>query len=170
MRIYSCQNLLIMCPYSKCSFSSHKNIISNMNGSQKNYRNNKQIKPIKGLPCWFSSKESACNAGDLGSIPRSGRLSGGGHGTPLWYSCIENLKDSGSQKAAVCKVSQSWTRLKHPSISDSKPIKMETVTQTDQRFSIVLDMLKFTVDILFQWNDVRQLFFLTMNLFFIMPT
>ena len=35
-------------------------------------------------------KESACNAGDLGSIPGSGRSPGGGHGNPLQYSCLEN--------------------------------------------------------------------------------
>ena len=35
-------------------------------------------------------KESACNAGDLGSIHGSGRSPGGGHGNPLQYSCLEN--------------------------------------------------------------------------------
>ena len=35
-------------------------------------------------------KESACNVGDLGSIPGLGRSPGGGHGTPLQYSCLEN--------------------------------------------------------------------------------
>ena len=35
-------------------------------------------------------KESACNAGDLGSIPGLGRYSGGGHGNSLQYSCLEN--------------------------------------------------------------------------------
>ena len=38
-------------------------------------------------------KESACNAGDLGSIPGSGRSPGGGHGHPLQYSCLENPMD-----------------------------------------------------------------------------
>ena len=37
------------------------------------------------------SKEYACNVGDLGSIPELGRSSGGGHGNPLQYSCLENL-------------------------------------------------------------------------------
>ena len=36
---------------------------------------------IKGLPQWVSGKESACNAGDLGSIPGSGRSSGEGNAT-----------------------------------------------------------------------------------------
>ena len=34
--------------------------------------------------------ESACNAGDLGSIPRLGRSPGGGQGNPLQHSCLEN--------------------------------------------------------------------------------
>ena len=37
------------------------------------------------------SKESACNMGDLGSIPGLGRSPGGGHGSQLQYSCLENL-------------------------------------------------------------------------------
>ena len=35
-------------------------------------------------------KESACNAGDLGSIPGLGRSLGGGYGNPFQYSCLEN--------------------------------------------------------------------------------
>ena len=35
-------------------------------------------------------KESACNIGDAGLIPGWGRSSGGGHGNPLQYSCLEN--------------------------------------------------------------------------------
>ena len=35
-------------------------------------------------------KESACNVGDLGSIPGLGRSPGGGHGNPLQYSSLEN--------------------------------------------------------------------------------
>ena len=45
---------------------------------------------IHGLPWWLSNKESACNAGNLGSIPGLGRSPGGGHGNPLQYSCLEN--------------------------------------------------------------------------------
>ena len=44
-----------------------------------------------GLPRWFSGKESACNAGDAGSIPESGRSPGGGNGNPLQDSCLETL-------------------------------------------------------------------------------
>ena len=38
----------------------------------------------------FPGGKSFCNAGDLGSIPGLGRSSGGGHGDPLHYSCLEN--------------------------------------------------------------------------------
>ena len=37
-----------------------------------------------------NGKESACNMGDLGSIPGSGRSPGERHGNPLQYSCLEN--------------------------------------------------------------------------------
>ena len=39
------------------------------------------------------SKASACNAGDPGSIPGSGRSPGEGNGNPLQYSCLENPMD-----------------------------------------------------------------------------
>ena len=39
---------------------------------------------------------SACNAGDLGSIPGSGRSPGEGNGNPLQYSCLENPMDGGA--------------------------------------------------------------------------
>ena len=43
-----------------------------------------------GLPRWLNCKESACNAGDTGLIPGSGRSPGGGRDNPLQYSCLEN--------------------------------------------------------------------------------
>ena len=43
-----------------------------------------------GFPGGSDSKESACNAGDLGLFPELGRSPGGGHGNPLQYSCLEN--------------------------------------------------------------------------------
>ena len=42
------------------------------------------------FPDGSDGKESACNAGDLGSIPGSGRSPRGGHGNPFQYSCLEN--------------------------------------------------------------------------------
>ena len=43
-----------------------------------------------GFPGGSEGKQSVCNAGDLGSIPRLGRSSVAGHGNPLQYSCLEN--------------------------------------------------------------------------------
>ena len=44
-----------------------------------------------GFPGGSDGKESACNAGDLGSVPELGRSPGGGHGNPLQYSSLENI-------------------------------------------------------------------------------
>ena len=43
-----------------------------------------------GFPGGTDGKESSCNVGDLGSIPGLGRSSGGGHGNPFQYSCLED--------------------------------------------------------------------------------
>ena len=43
-----------------------------------------------GFPGGSDGKESACNSGDLGSIPGLGRSLEEGHGNPLQYSCLEN--------------------------------------------------------------------------------
>ena len=43
-----------------------------------------------GFPGGSDGQESACNVGDLGLNSRLGRSSGGGHGNPLQYSCLEN--------------------------------------------------------------------------------
>ena len=46
-------------------------------------------------------KEPACNAGDLGSIPGSGRSPGEGNGNALQYSCLENPMDKAAWQATV---------------------------------------------------------------------
>src|SRR5574339_1058885 len=58
-----------------------------------------------------AGKESACNAGDWGSIPGSGRSPGEGNGNPLQYSCLENPMDGEAWWATVHGVAQSRTRL-----------------------------------------------------------
>ena len=45
---------------------------------------------LHGFPGGSDGKESACNVGDLGSIPGLGRSPGGGYGRLLQYSCLEN--------------------------------------------------------------------------------
>ena len=64
---------------------------------------------VKNLPTMqdgSAGKESACNAGDLGSIPRLGRSPGEGKGYPLQYSGLENSLD-----CIVHGVAKSRTRL-----------------------------------------------------------
>ena len=48
------------------------------------------------IPGGSDGRESACNAGDLSSIPRSGRSPGEENGNPLQYSCLENSTDRGA--------------------------------------------------------------------------
>ena len=69
------------------------------------------------------SEESACNSGDLGLIPGSGRSPGEGNGSPLQYSCLENSMDRKARQAAIHEVTKSgpwlidWythTRLREP--------------------------------------------------------
>ena len=65
----------------------------------------------RGFPGGSDGKESSCNAGDLGSIPGSGRSPGEGNGYPLQYSCLENSMYMGAQWAIVHGVAKSQTQL-----------------------------------------------------------
>ena len=60
-----------------------------------------------GFPRSSVGKESACSAGDLGSIPGLGRSPGEGNGDSLQYPCLENLMDRGDWWAAVHGVAKS---------------------------------------------------------------
>ena len=64
-----------------------------------------------GLPWWLDGKESACSAGDMGSIPESGRSPGEGNGYPLQYSCLESFMNGGAWGTTVLGVTKSRTQL-----------------------------------------------------------
>ena len=64
-----------------------------------------------GFPGGSDGKESACNAGDPGLIPESGRSPGEGNGYPLQYFCLENPMDRRAWWATVHGVSKSQTQL-----------------------------------------------------------
>ena len=64
-----------------------------------------------GFPGGSDSKESACNAGDSGSILGLGRSAGEGNGNPLQYSCLENPMDRGTWQATAQGVAKSHWRL-----------------------------------------------------------
>ena len=81
-------------------------------GGQIRWRRDSLPTPLfLGSPGGSVGKESACNAGDLGPVPGSGRSPGGGHGNPLQYSGLENPMDRGAWQATVHRVTKSWIRL-----------------------------------------------------------
>ena len=64
-----------------------------------------------GFPGGSEVKASACNAGDPGSIPGSGRSPGEGNGNPIQCSCLDNPMDGGAWYPIVHGVANSQTRL-----------------------------------------------------------
>ena len=64
------------------------------------------------FPGGSDGKASVYSAGDLGSIPGSGRSAGKGNGSPLQYYCLENPMDRGAWQATVHGVAKSRTRLR----------------------------------------------------------
>ena len=65
----------------------------------------------------LSGEESACQAGDSGSVPGSGRYPGAGNGNSLQYSCLKNPMDRGAWRATVHRIAKSRTQLRWVSIS-----------------------------------------------------
>ena len=78
-----------------------------------------------GFPGGSDGKESACNAGDLGSVPQFGRSPGEGNGYPLQYSGLENSMYRGAWKAIVPGVAKSWTQLRNQTNVDSRKRKFK---------------------------------------------
>ena len=64
-----------------------------------------------GFPGGSDSKVSACSAGNLGWIPRSGRSPGEGNGNPPQYFCLENSIAGGAWQATVYGIARSQTQL-----------------------------------------------------------
>ena len=67
----------------------------------------KPLQYCRVISLQFKKKESACNAGDMGSIPESGRSPKGGNGNPLQYSCLDNSVDRGAWWVTVHRVAES---------------------------------------------------------------
>ena len=63
------------------------------------------------FPGDLDGKESACSAGDQGSVPGLGRSPGEGNGNLLQYSCLEKSMDRGAWRTSVHGVAKSQTRL-----------------------------------------------------------
>ena len=72
-----------------------------------------------------SGKESACSAGDLGSIPGLGRYPAEGNGNPLQYPGLENLMDRGTWWAAVHEVAKSQAQLSDQHLLTFKKVRLQ---------------------------------------------
>ena len=70
-----------------------------------------QFKVEMGFPGGSDGKESACNAGDLGSTPGLGRSPREGNDNPLQYTCLENPMGRGAWQATVQGVTKNRTRM-----------------------------------------------------------
>ena len=81
-------------------------------------------------------KKSACNAGDPGLIPRSGRSPGEGNGNPLQYSCLEN------SMSAVYGITKSRTQL-------SDCTNTHTLPDSQTHITCRTDLLTFVQNHLF---------------------
>ena len=71
-------------------------------------------------------KKPPANAGDvrdMGLIPGSGRSPGRGQGSPLQYSCLENLMDRGAWRIMVHRVAKSQTQLKQLISTNARAIR-----------------------------------------------
>ena len=67
------------------------------------------FRPTLGFPCGSAVKGSACNAGDLGSIPGLGRSTRERNGYPLQYSFLDNSMGGGAWWTTVHEVAKSQT-------------------------------------------------------------
>ena len=88
-----------------------------------------------------SGKECDFNAGDArdaGSVPGWGRLPGGGNGTPLQYSCLENSIDKGAWWAIVHGVAKSNTRLSDWTLIVLKPGRAVSLELVNLQFVPIL--------------------------------
>ena len=63
---------------------------------------------ISCLPQWLSGKNLPANAGDVASIPGSGRSLGEGNGNLFQYSCLENPMDRGTWCVTVHGMAKEW--------------------------------------------------------------
>ena len=83
---------------------------------------------VMNFPHSLVGKESACNTGDLGSIPGLGRSPGEGTGNPLQDSCLENPMDRGAWWATVhgvTRVGHDWATKAPPPVKLRKELDLQ---------------------------------------------
>ena len=96
----------------------------------------------KGFPGSSVSKESACNVGDLGSIPGLGRSPGGRNGNPLQCSCPENSMNRGAWRAVVHRVAKRRTWQWLSKEGKNKQTKQEEDENTDVYYTVLVCLIK----------------------------
>ena len=98
-----------------------------------------------GFPRWLFGKESACNVGDLGSIPGSGRSLGEGNGNPLQYSCLGNPMDRGAWWATLwgCKESDMTEQLSMQARLLCNVVLISAVQQMNQPHAYISPLFEF---------------------------
>ena len=117
------------------------NLIWKFSNTQKRWEHNivNTCIPLQGLPRWLSGKESACHAGDVGSIPGSGGSPGEGNGIPVQYSCLGNPMDSGArrglQSLGLQRVGHDWATKPSPP-PHSSPLPAWLTCTSQSRFCL----------------------------------
>ena len=91
------------------------------------------------LSWWSDGKETACNAGDLGSIPGLGRSLEGGNGYPLQYSGLENFTDRGAWQATYSP----WGR-KELDTTEQLSFSLSFIVQCVLRMFVIIYSKKYT--------------------------
>ena len=112
---------------------------------------------LKGFPGGSDGKESACNVGNLGSIPGLGRSPGGRHGNPLQYSYLENPQGQRSladHSPWVCKeldTTERQSTAQQHVISKPKALCELPIVKKEQANTI-----NYTLELIFQEEEEKQ--------------
>ena len=94
---------------------------------------------MMAFPGGSDGEESACNAGDSGLIPGSGRGPGEGNGNPPQYSCLENPMDRGAWRVILRGVSESDTTEWLPQAHDTYSVTI-SCSEGDYNYSYSFDV------------------------------
>ena len=93
-----------------------------------------KLYPVNGLPWWFSGKKFACQVGEMGSIPGSGRSPGEGNGNPLQYTCLGNPMDRGAWWAKMRGVTKELDMTEQ--LRDNNPVNISMLLKDVRRLSV----------------------------------
>ena len=107
---------------------------------------------LQDLPCSSDSKESACNAGDLGSIPGSGRSFREENSNPLQDSCLKNPVDRGAWWATVRGVARVRHNLTTKQQSQIVSLQQENLNGASRNFAVGI----FLCGTYSSWNGLSE--------------